>query len=168
MIQVSIPGFRQIVSDDERPYTVYQINVKVSGRIHSIDKRYREFHALHKQVKKKFDTPDFPPKKVRQLSSRGMEQRRVALEAYLQGLLDKDSIPKSLLTFLHVKNFRAISYDSLDDLDTKETSTHQPVMSFESDPFLNASPPEGGIPDILTEGVRQGLYDDPESSSSAS
>lgn len=156
MIQVSIPGFRQVVSDDERPYTVYQINVKVSGRIHSVDKRYREFHALHKQVKKKFDTPDFPPKKVRQLSSRGMEHRRVTLEAYLQGLLDKDSIPKSLLTFLRVKNFRAVSYD------------HQPVMVFESDPFLNVTPPEGGIPDILADGVRQGLYDDPESSSSAS
>ena len=41
-------------------------------------------------------------------------------------------------------------------------------MVFESDPFLNATPPEGGIPDILADGVRQGLYDDPESSSSAS
>ncbi|XP_071496258.1 sorting nexin-24-like isoform X3 [Diadema antillarum] len=160
MIHVSIPTFRQIISDDERPYTVYQINVKVAGRTHSVEKRYSEFHALHKQVKKKFETPDFPPKKVRQLNARGIEQRRSALEAYIQGVLEKEAIPKSLLTFLRVKNFKTVSYD------------HQPVMVFESDPFLLPSPTDAGLPDILSDGVRQGLYDDPltdpESSTSSS
>ncbi|XP_071496256.1 sorting nexin-24-like isoform X1 [Diadema antillarum] len=171
MIHVSIPTFRQIISDDERPYTVYQINVKVAGRTHSVEKRYSEFHALHKQVKKKFETPDFPPKKVRQLNARGIEQRRSALEAYIQGVLEKEAIPKSLLTFLRVKNFKTVSYDSLDELDN-DTPTHQPVMVFESDPFLLPSPTDAGLPDILSDGVRQGLYDDPltdpESSTSSS
>ena len=31
-------------------FQMYQVNVRVSGRTHIVDKRYREFHSMHKQV----------------------------------------------------------------------------------------------------------------------
>ncbi|XP_071964637.1 sorting nexin-24-like isoform X2 [Antedon mediterranea] len=159
MIHVTVPSFKQISEEDEKPYTVYQINVLVGGRTHFIEKRYREFHALHKQLKKTIETPEFPPKKVRQLSNKGLEQRRTLLEGYIQGILDRDLVPRSLLTFLRVKNFKTASYDSLDDIDQEPISTHQPTMVFETDPFLSLVM-EAELHDSVVEGVRQGLYED--------
>ncbi|XP_038078052.1 sorting nexin-24-like isoform X2 [Patiria miniata] len=149
MISVCIPNIRQVVQDDEK-YTTYQVHVQVSGKTHVIEKRYSEFHSLHKQVKKSIETPDFPPKKMRSLTVKGIEQRRQALETYLQTLLDKDNVPKSLLTFLKVKNLRTVSYES----------SHQPVMSFQSDAYLHPPSCDSGLPDSLDEGVRMGLYED--------
>ncbi|XP_033121788.1 sorting nexin-24-like [Anneissia japonica] len=159
MIHVTVPSFRQVSEDDEKPYTVYQINVLVGGRTHILEKRYREFHALHKQLKKTIETPEFPPKKVRQLSNKGLEQRRTLLECYIQGILDRELVPRSLLTFLRVKNFKTASYDSLDDIDQEPVSTHQPTMVFETDPFLRLAM-DVGLHDTVVEGVRQGLYED--------
>ncbi|XP_033633957.1 sorting nexin-24-like isoform X2 [Asterias rubens] len=149
MICVSIPSIRQ-VNEDEKPFTVYQVHVRVSSKTHIVEKRYSEFHTLHKQVKKSMETPDFPPKRMRQLTMRGIEQRRQGLEQYIQALLDRDNVPKSLLTFLRVKNFKTISYDS----------AHQPVMSFQSDAYLHPSTCESDLHDSLDEGVRLGLYED--------
>ncbi|XP_022111511.1 sorting nexin-24-like isoform X2 [Acanthaster planci] len=149
MISVSIPNVRQIVHDDEK-YTAYQVVVQVSGKTHVIEKRYREFHSLHKQVKKSIETPDFPPKKMRSLSMKGIEQRRQALETYLQELLAKNNVPKSLLTFLKVKNFKTVSYES----------HHQPVMSCQSDAYLYPPSCNSSLPDSLDKGVRLGLYED--------
>ncbi|XP_038078051.1 sorting nexin-24-like isoform X1 [Patiria miniata] len=160
MISVCIPNIRQVVQDDEK-YTTYQVHVQVSGKTHVIEKRYSEFHSLHKQVKKSIETPDFPPKKMRSLTVKGIEQRRQALETYLQTLLDKDNVPKSLLTFLKVKNLRTVSYDSLDELGKEpQRSSHQPVMSFQSDAYLHPPSCDSGLPDSLDEGVRMGLYED--------
>lgn len=172
MISISIPSFRQVVPEDERPYTAYQIHVKVAGRTHVIEKRYREFHSFHKKLRKTIDIPDFPPKKVLQLSAKGLEHRRQGLENYFNAIITTGTIPKSLLTFLKVNNLnKAPSFDSLDDLNTDSgsTSTHQPVLIYENDPYLN---PPSGKPDILVEGVLHGLYDhypvEPENSSSSS
>ncbi|XP_071795279.1 sorting nexin-24-like [Asterias amurensis] len=160
MICVSIPSIRQ-VNEDEKPFTAYQVHVRVSSKTHIVEKRYSEFHTLHKQVKKSMETPDFPPKRMRQLTMRGIEQRRQGLEQYIQALLDRDNVPKSLLTFLRVKNFKTISYDSLDELGKEvPSSTHQPVMSFQSDAYLHPSTCESDLHDSLDEGVRLGLYED--------
>ncbi|XP_022111512.1 sorting nexin-22-like isoform X3 [Acanthaster planci] len=132
MISVSIPNVRQIVHDDEK-YT----------------------------VKKSIETPDFPPKKMRSLSMKGIEQRRQALETYLQELLAKNNVPKSLLTFLKVKNFKTVSYDSLDELGKEpQRSHHQPVMSCQSDAYLYPPSCNSSLPDSLDKGVRLGLYED--------
>ena len=53
-------------------------------------------------MKKTMRTPEFPPKKVLNRNHKVLEQRRKALEAYLQGVLDRGSVPKSLLTFLGI------------------------------------------------------------------
>ena len=44
---------------------------------------------------------------------------------------------------------------------------HQPVMVFEDDPFL-ADDSDDSYADILTDGVRQGLFEDSDSSDPAS
>ncbi|XP_071844481.1 sorting nexin-24-like [Apostichopus japonicus] len=172
MISISIPTFRQVVSEDERPYTAYQIHVKVAGKTHIVEKRYREFHTFHKKLRKTMDIPDFPPKKVLQLSAKGIEHRRQGLENYFNSIISSGSIPKSFLTFLRVKNLKkSASFDSIDELgtDSGSASSHQPILVFKSDPYLH---PPVGKQDILVEGVLHGLYDhypvEPETSSSSS
>ncbi|WAQ98827.1 SNX24-like protein [Mya arenaria] len=87
-------------------------------------RRYSEFEELHKQLKKVVDTPEFPPKKVLKFSHKVVEQRRVALELYLQGILESETIPRSFFKFLEVHLPRSGSI----------------------------------LPDIVVQGVREGLY----------
>ncbi|XP_011245297.1 sorting nexin-24 isoform X1 [Mus musculus] len=49
-MEVYIPSFRHEDSDLERGYTVFKIEVLMNGRKHFVEKRYSEFHALHKKV----------------------------------------------------------------------------------------------------------------------
>ncbi|XP_077989014.1 sorting nexin-24-like [Glandiceps talaboti] len=159
MIKVSVPSFRQVEAEDERPYTVYRTTVTISGRTHSVEKRYSEFHSLHKQLKKTIHTPEFPPKRVKNWGSKVLEHRRQGLEVYIQGLMEQDILPKSLLTFLQISNLpsRSLSYDSLNDLDGETGASHQPMLTYEDDPYLTTST-EDSLPDIISEGVKQGLY----------
>ncbi|XP_078307661.1 sorting nexin-24 isoform X3 [Panthera onca] len=48
-MEVYIPSFRYEESDLERGYTVFKIEVLMNGRKHFVEKRYSEFHALHKK-----------------------------------------------------------------------------------------------------------------------
>ncbi|KAK2513445.1 hypothetical protein Q9233_015551 [Columba guinea] len=49
-MEVYIPSFRYEESELERGYTVFKIEVLMSGRKHFVEKRYSEFHALHKKI----------------------------------------------------------------------------------------------------------------------
>ncbi|CAN0369633.1 unnamed protein product [Lampetra fluviatilis] len=131
---VRVTSFRQEGADAERaasssssssPYTVFKVEVTMNGRKHFLEKRYSEFHALHKQLKKVIKTPEFPPKHVRNWVPKVLEQRRQGLEYYLQGILyENEELPKVLLEFLSIRHLPSIhkadSYDSLDDLDSEE------------------------------------------------
>ncbi|XP_023571154.1 sorting nexin-24 isoform X3 [Octodon degus] len=83
-MEVSIPSFRYEESDLERGYTVFKIEVLMNGRKHFVEKRYSEFHALHKKLKKCIKTPEIPSKHVRNWVPKVLEQRRQGLEMYLQ------------------------------------------------------------------------------------
>ncbi|XP_052556586.1 sorting nexin-24 isoform X4 [Tympanuchus pallidicinctus] len=85
-MEVYIPSFRYEESELERGYTVFKIEVLMSGRKHFVEKRYSEFHALHKKLKKCIRTPEIPSKHVRNWVPKVLEQRRQGLELYLQGL----------------------------------------------------------------------------------
>nr|XP_014354364.1 PREDICTED: sorting nexin-24-like isoform X2 [Latimeria chalumnae] len=63
---------------------VFKIEVLMSGRKHFVEKRYSEFHAFHKKLKKSIKTPEMPSKHVRNWVPKVLEQRRQGLEAYLQ------------------------------------------------------------------------------------
>ncbi|KAM9695075.1 sorting nexin-24 isoform 5-T7 [Trichechus inunguis] len=83
-MEVYIPSFRYEESDLERGYTVFKIEVLMNGRKHFVEKRYSEFHALHKKLKKCIKTPEIPSKHVRNWVPKVLEQRRQGLETYLQ------------------------------------------------------------------------------------
>ncbi|XP_034869887.1 sorting nexin-24 isoform X4 [Mirounga leonina] len=85
-MEVYIPSFRYEESDLERGYTVFKIEVLMNGRKHFVEKRYSEFHALHKKLKKCIKTPEIPSKHVRNWVPKVLEQRRQGLETYLQTL----------------------------------------------------------------------------------
>lgn len=167
-LEVAVPsvGLRapELEQNLEKGRTVFKVEVLCNGRKHAIEKRYSEFHALHKRIKKRYKVPEFPPKRVPNWMSKVLEQRRQGLEAYLQGvLLYNRELPKELLDFLKLWQFQQDPKDnSLSDCSSQDTSpscllSHQPVISFHSDPFVIPSSTDL-LPDMILTGVLQGLY----------
>ncbi|XP_063036888.1 sorting nexin-24 isoform X3 [Melospiza melodia melodia] len=145
-MEVFIPSFRYEASELERGYTVFKIEVLVSGRKHFVEKRYSEFHALHKKLKKFIRTPEIPSKHVRNWVPKVLEQRRQGLELYLQVsilvlhgtaswilpwerdwtvILENEELPKIFLDFLNVRHVptlpKAESCGSFDETESEES-----------------------------------------------
>lgn len=158
MIRVTIPSYHK-VEDSGDSYTAYRIDVFQSGKFHSIEKRYSEFEELHKQLKKLITTPEFPPKKVLKWQSKVLESRRVILEAYLQGVLEGETIPRSFFKFLELNLPRSGSFDSLDRGIAEPCATHQPMVGFCKDAYLQENY-RSILPDIVVVGVQEGMYID--------
>ncbi|XP_055081727.1 sorting nexin-24 isoform X2 [Periophthalmus magnuspinnatus] len=152
-VSVFIPSFRSENNTIERGYTVFKIEVIINGRQHTIEKRYSEFHTLHKLLKKSIKPPDIPSKHVRNWVPKVLEQRRQGLEHYLQTIIIKNEIlPKIFLDFLNIRHFPSVpkteSYGKL---------SHQPVMLFVRDPYL--LPPTHDIySNVVIEGVIHGIF----------
>ncbi|XP_014662762.1 PREDICTED: sorting nexin-24-like isoform X2 [Priapulus caudatus] len=134
MIRVFIPSFQQVHREPEgRGYT----------------------------LRKTINTPEFPPKKVRNWSYKIIEQRRQSIEAYLQAVVKSNVLPKSLLSFLEIGDIRfddsCGSYESLDCIG-RDSCSHQPVLAFAEDAYLEDKPLTGMLPDLVSEGVFMGFY----------
>uniref|UniRef100_A0A8C7BX67 PX domain-containing protein n=1 Tax=Neovison vison TaxID=452646 RepID=A0A8C7BX67_NEOVI len=146
---VYIPSFRYEESDLERGYTVFKIEVLMNGRKHFVEKRYSEFHALHKKLKKCIKTPEIPSKHVRNWVPKVLEQRR-------------QELPKLFLDFLNVRHLpslpKAESCGPFDETESEESSklSHQPVPLFLRDPFV--LPTASDFPNVVTEGVLHGVF----------
>ncbi|XP_009003290.1 sorting nexin-22 isoform X1 [Callithrix jacchus] len=147
MLEVHIPsvgpeaeGPRQ---SPEKGHMVFRVEVLCSGRRHTVPRRYSEFHALHKRIKKLYRVPDFPSKRLPNWRTRGLEQRRQGLEAYIQGILYlNQEVPKELLEFLRLRHFPT---------DPKASSCgsqqHQrPVLGFHVDPYVCTPSPGEELP----------------------
>uniref|UniRef100_A0A803XL09 Sorting nexin 24 n=1 Tax=Meleagris gallopavo TaxID=9103 RepID=A0A803XL09_MELGA len=124
-------------------FEVFKIEVLMSGRKHFVEKRYSEFHALHKKLKKCIRTPEIPSKHVRNWIPKVLEQRRQGLELYLQTvILENEELPKIFLDFLNVRHVptlpKAESCGSFDETESEESSklSHQPVLLFLRDPYV--------------------------------
>ncbi|XP_033045696.1 sorting nexin-22 isoform X3 [Trachypithecus francoisi] len=169
MLEVHIPsvgpeaeGPRQ---SPEKGHMVFQVEVLCSGRRHTVPRRYSEFHALHKRIKKLYKVPDFPSKRLPNWRTRGLEQRRQGLEAYIQGILHlNQEVPKELLEFLKLRHFptdpKASNWGTLGEFLPGESSSQQhqrPVLSFHMDPYVCTPSPEP-LPNVVVNGVLQGLY----------
>ncbi|XP_062580071.1 sorting nexin-24-like [Saccostrea cucullata] len=163
MIRVSIPSYHKVVEDNNDSYTVFTTEVCIiaTGKIISVQKRYSEFELLHKQLKKQMKTPEFPPKKVMKFSYKVLEQRRLALQTYLQGVVLTDKIPKVLLHFLNVEQYIYGSQDSLDQIDSSNRTTHQPLIAFAPEAYLQDSNRNASW-DIVSAGVLAALYNNVE------
>uniref|UniRef100_A0A672NNU7 PX domain-containing protein n=1 Tax=Sinocyclocheilus grahami TaxID=75366 RepID=A0A672NNU7_SINGR len=108
-IEVSIPSFRSEGSNIEKGYTVFKIEVLMCGRQHTVEKRYSEFHALHKMLKKIIKPLEIPSKHVRNWVPKVLEQRRQGLELYLQTIImENEVLPKIFLDFLNIRHFPSI------------------------------------------------------------
>ncbi|XP_029807457.1 sorting nexin-22 isoform X2 [Suricata suricatta] len=206
MLEVHIPSVGPEAEDPrqspEKGHMVFRVEVLCRGRRHVVQRRYSEFHALHKRVrlsrrltdpglvpahrlgdelrprplppllpphslegscsghrlrcgiKKLYKVPDFPSKRLPNWRTRGLEQRRQGLEAYIQGVLYlNQDVPKELLEFLCLRHFstdpKAGSWGS--------QLHHRPVISFCMDPYICIPSPEP-LSNMVVNGVLQGLY----------
>ncbi|XP_001363633.2 sorting nexin-24 isoform X2 [Monodelphis domestica] len=163
-MEVYIPSFRYEESDLERGYTVFKIEVLMSGRKHFVEKRYSEFHALHKKLKKCIKTPEIPSKHVRNWVPKVLEQRRQGLEAYLQAvILENEELPKFFLDFLNVRHLPSLpkteSCGSFEETESEESSklSHQPVLLFLRDPYVLPTANDD-FPNVVIEGVLHGIF----------
>uniref|UniRef100_A0A674K6P4 Sorting nexin 24 n=1 Tax=Terrapene triunguis TaxID=2587831 RepID=A0A674K6P4_9SAUR len=152
-MELYIPSFRYEESELERGYTVFKIEVLMSGRKHFVEKRYSEFHALHKKLKRFIRTPEIPSKHVRNWVPKVLEQRRQGLEMYLQTIiLENEDLPKIFLDFLNVRHVpslpKAESYGKL---------SHQPVLLFLRDPYVLPAANDD-FPNVVIEGVLHGIF----------
>ncbi|KAL8197172.1 UNVERIFIED_CONTAM: hypothetical protein K2H54_014650 [Gekko kuhli] len=143
---------------------VFKVDVFCNGRKHTLEKRYSEFHALHKRIKKRCKVPDFPPKRVPNWMAKVMEQRRQGLEAYLQGIvLHNRQLPRELLDFLKLWHFPQDSEAgslgglAVQDLSPSFLLSHRPVLSYCRDPYTLPSSKDV-LPDVILSGVLRGLY----------
>ncbi|KAM8804603.1 sorting nexin-22 [Eudromia elegans] len=161
MIAVSIPAAEPAAAPrgPERPHTVFRVEVLCNGRRHTVAKRYSEFQALHKRLKKSCQVPDFPPRRAPNWLPRALEQRRQGLELYMRGILAHNKeLPPELLDFLRLRPL---------PLEPKGGSPRpscrpapRPVLSFRRDPYARPPAPEL-LPDAVLSGVLQGLYGHP-------
>ena len=117
------------------------------------------------QIKKLYKVPDFPSKRLPNWRTRGLEQRRQGLEAYIQGVLYlNQDVPKELLEFLSLRHFstdlKASNWGALGEFLPKNCSSqlhHRPVISFCMDPYVCIPSPEP-LSNMVVNGVLQGLY----------
>uniref|UniRef100_A0A8D2P8H1 Sorting nexin 22 n=1 Tax=Zosterops lateralis melanops TaxID=1220523 RepID=A0A8D2P8H1_ZOSLA len=97
-----VPGVR--VRSSHLLWEVFRVEVLCNGRRHTVTKRYSEFQALHKRIKKTCKVPDFPLRHVPNWMPKVLEQRRQGLELYLQGVLNHNKeLPQDVLDFLKVR-----------------------------------------------------------------
>jgi len=98
----SIPESEEITGPDS-VFWVYKIHV--NGEFHAA-LRYSQLLSLHQQLRKCFSSglPSFPPKKLLSLSKSEHEERRVALENYIQHANQVEGVATSQLftTFLRL------------------------------------------------------------------
>ncbi|CAL1269540.1 unnamed protein product [Larinioides sclopetarius] len=161
MISALIPGFRQVQGNHGKHFTVFQIEVYSSGKCHKIERRYRAFHSLHKQLKHILNAPEFPPKKVRNLNPKVLEQRRRGLEYYIQELLKRKPVPKQLLNFLSLPGVSpASSLNSLIGEETREI-VHQPVVMYNSNLYVEDDR-TSILPNIVSKGLLMAFYSSDE------
>ncbi|NXA72716.1 SNX24 protein, partial [Thryothorus ludovicianus] len=145
-------------------FTVFKIEVLMSGRKHFVEKRYSEFHALHKKLKKFIRTPEIPSKHVRNWVPKVLEQRRQGLELYLQTvILENEELPKIFLDFLNVRHVptlpKAESCGSFDETESEESSklSHQPVLLFLRDPYVLPKANDD-FPNVVIDGILHGIF----------
>ncbi|NXR24602.1 SNX22 protein, partial [Cinclus mexicanus] len=146
---------------------VFRVEVLCNGRRHTVTKRYSEFQALHKRIKKICKVPDFPPRHVPNWMPKVLEQRRQGLEVYLRGVLyDNEELPQDVLDFLKVRQCQQNPKTSSPPRSTKP-------LKGSSGPCKGASPLMGArreqalrhphfladlLPNTILSGVLQGLY----------
>ncbi|XP_076676951.1 sorting nexin-24 isoform X1 [Andrena cerasifolii] len=110
------------------------------------------------------DIAPFPPKRVRNSQPKVLEQRRAALELYVQKMLRLSATKQQVLNFLGIEGRAAsVSYKSAykeaEEPQHAHPSAlgHHPVLTFHCDPYAESST-TSSLPDIVINGVLLGIY----------
>ncbi|XP_074773400.1 sorting nexin-22 isoform X2 [Athene noctua] len=143
MIAVSIPAAepQAAARSPDKAHTVFRVEVLCNGRRHTVAKRYSEFQALHKRIKKTCKVPDFPPRRVPNWMPKVLEQRRQGLELYIRGVLyHNEELPQDVLDFLKVRHCQQDPKASSPP--TVRLPSQRPVIGFCRDPYVR--PPGTG------------------------
>lgn len=159
MIDVSIPAAEPPAAarSPDKGHTVFRVEVLCNGRRHTVAKRYSEFQALHKRIKKTCKVPDFPPRHVPNWVPKVLEQRRQGLELYIQGVLyHNKELPQDVLDFLKVRRGQQDPKAS-NPSSPCQLPSQRPVLSFCTDPYVRP-PAMDLLPNTVLRGVLQGLY----------
>ncbi|XP_028814350.1 sorting nexin-22 [Denticeps clupeoides] len=159
VIEVSIPSVEKEEDDSGKMRKLFRMEILFNGRKHFVLRRQSEFQMLHKKLKKILHPPDFPSKRNPNLRTKSLELRRQELEYYIQVMLhENESIPQELLDFLKIKHFHSANKaDSIGENDECSCQLlHQCVVAFATDPYQLEK--TSGLPDIVVDGVLQGLY----------
>ncbi|NWY56179.1 SNX22 protein, partial [Chionis minor] len=128
---------------------VFRVEVLCNGRRHTVAKRYSEFQALHKRIKKTCKVPDFPPRRIPNWMPKVLEQRRQGLELYIRGVLyHNEELPQDVLDFLKVRRGQqdpkatsplcpfAGCLCPLSPGSTHPLPSQRPVVGFCTDPYV--------------------------------
>ncbi|XP_045427838.1 sorting nexin-24 isoform X4 [Pipistrellus kuhlii] len=109
-------------------WKVFKIEVLMNGRKHFVEKRYSEFHALHKKAVI-LENEELPKLFLDFLNIRHLP-----------------SLPK------------AESCGSFEETESEESSklSHQPVLLFLRDPYV--LPAASDVPNVVIEGVLHGIF----------
>ncbi|CAF4152424.1 unnamed protein product [Rotaria sp. Silwood2] len=144
---VSIDNTRIIEPQNgDEKYTVYQITVRggLNHASHTIDRRYREFEALHTRLSSNISVPQLPRKVLlHRRSAKLIEQRRQLLEIYINDILKRcqqqSMMPEELGRFLQIppydnenqlnQNDRQQQEQDLNDDERKNVLEHGPCIS---------------------------------------
>ncbi|XP_022203855.1 sorting nexin-24 [Nilaparvata lugens] len=146
MNEIYIPRYRLI--QVPKPYYVYSVEVIIDCLQHKVEKRYSAFHSLHRELRKSFKTPPFPPKRVRCAQPKVLEQRRQSLEKYLQTMF------KFAPSRTHILTFLGISKTPPEGPEKNKNLGHHPVFCVDPQTDLKRS----SLPDIITDGVLDAIY----------
>ncbi|XP_076177234.1 sorting nexin-24 [Ptiloglossa arizonensis] len=167
MYQVLISRYRLADVSHGKPYYVYCVEVleSESGTRYFIERRYSEFSALHRTLKKEnVDTAPFPPKRVRNSQPKVLEQRRAALELYIQKMIRLSATKQQVLNFLGIEGRAAVASYKSTYKETEKTRhvhnsaiDHHPVLTFNYDPYVRSNT-TSSLPDIVINGVLLGTY----------
>ncbi|KAM0731177.1 Sorting nexin-24 [Formica fusca] len=165
MYETFISGYRLADVSHGKPYYVYCIEILESqtGTRYTIERRYSEFSALHRTLKKdNSDIAPFPPKRVRNSQPKVLEQRRAALELYIQKMLHLLATKQQVLNFLGIEDQGFTSHKRLYkatncSIHNPNTLGHHPVLTFHCDPYIQADS-TSSLPDVVTNGVLLGIY----------
>lgn len=136
MFKILIPKWESCESNGNH-FVMYLIQVlnTIDGKCHTIRKRYRDFHKLNKKIKKLINISIvLPPKRVRNMNHKFIEQRRQALERYLQNIALMDCIPLEVLHFLN------ISSDMVLKIERERVDTRASDVSSQSTPLPDNQP----------------------------
>ncbi|XP_077280422.1 sorting nexin-24 [Temnothorax americanus] len=168
MYEAFISGYRLADVSHGKPYYVYCIEILESktGTRYFIERRYSEFSALHRKLKKdNSDIAPFPPKRVRNSQPKVLEQRRTALELYIQKMLSLLATKQQVLNFLGIESQETAFHRRIRKAADSSTHNHpnilehHPVLTFHCDPYVpDPADSTNGLSDVVTNGVLLGIY----------